>query len=187
MVDAPADPAAAAVVRKRLLLGGLAVVATAAFAKVPTDALRFSRPAKPLFMYVTPIVAARPVLARAAEAASEARWSELATLHAALEAAPLSLPENLRAVAAHQDTAAVRERASALARDAVEYVAQIDYDAYFESVGGVGLRGGAREKQFADFSAAAARAAVASIDQLLALVPADAVEAAAARAGAGAV
>lgn len=173
--------------RKRLLIGGLATVALSAFALVPTDALRLSRPSKPLFFYLTPLVAARPLLAQAADAAAEARWTELASLHAALKNPPLSLPENLRAVATHADTAPVRERATALARDAVEYVAQIDYDAYFESVGGVGLRGGAREKQFADFSAAAARAAVDTIDKLLALAPRDAVEAATARAEAGSV
>ena len=79
----------------------------------------------------------------------------------------------------------MRDAVAALARDGVEYVAQIDFNDYYEARGE--FRGGKREQQFADFSAAAAKSAVATIDKLLALMPADAVEAARARAAAGAL
>ena len=181
---ASADPAAAATVRRRLIIGGLATAATAGFALVPTDALRLSRPAAPLFMYLTPLVAALPLLAAAADAAAGARWTELADIHARLESAPLDVPGNLRAVAAHADTAPVRAAVAALARDGIEYVAQIDFNDYYENRGE--FRGGAREQQFADFSATAAREAVKTIEKVLALAPADAGEAARARAAAGA-
>ena len=113
------------------------------------------------------------------------RLQQHPTLHAALASAlariqgpPLELEANLRAAAAHADVTARREAVQELARDAIEYVASVDYNSYFESVGGSGLRGGTREAAFADFSTRAADAAKAKIAAFLALMPADAVEAA---------
>lgn len=169
---------------RRLIIGGVATAAAAAFALVPTDSLRVTRPSKPLFLYLEPVIAALPLLAQAGDAGSEARWDELAGLLSTING-PLALPANLKAAAAHADVdPEKRVRAQALSRDAGEYVAQIDYDAYFDSVGGVGTKGGARELQFAQFSAGAAKAAAGRIDQFLRVMPGEAVSAARERAAA---
>ncbi len=42
--------------QRRLLIGSAITVAAAAFALVPTDALRIGRPSKPLFFYLIPLV-----------------------------------------------------------------------------------------------------------------------------------
>ena len=44
------------VLQRRLLLGVVATVALGAFALVPTDSLRLGKPAKPLFLYLIPLI-----------------------------------------------------------------------------------------------------------------------------------
>ena len=165
---------------RRLVFGGLAAAGAAAFALVPTDALRLgARPQKPLFFYLTPLVRAGPLLDEAGSAGEEAEWQRLAAVLAKLQGSPCEVEQNLRAAAAHPSVpAAQRARLQEVARDAIEYVASIDYNSYFESVGGAGLRGGAREKAFADFSAKAARAAKGKIRAFLEAMPREDYEAA---------
>ena len=91
---------------RRLIIGGVATAAAAAFALVPTDSLRVTRPSKPLFLYLEPVIAALPLLAQAGDAGSEARWDELAGLLSTLNG-PLALPANLQAAAAHADVDAL--------------------------------------------------------------------------------
>ena len=50
----PADSKPAA--QRRLLIGGAAAVGVAAFALVPTDTLRISRPSKALYLYLIPVI-----------------------------------------------------------------------------------------------------------------------------------
>jgi len=175
----PNSPEAEAIVRRRLLIGGAATVALAAFALVPTDALRLGRPAAPLFTYLTPLVRAGPLFATAAAQAEAGDWADLSATLASIQGPPTEVEANLRAAAAHADVPPrARTAAAELARDALDAVAAIDYDSYFDSVGPVGARGGAREKQFADFSSAAAKAAARKVEEFLVLMPADALEAA---------
>ena len=176
---APSTPEVDAIVRRRLLVGGAASVALAAFALVPTDALRLGRPAAPLFTYLTPLVRAGPLLAAAKAQAAEGEWGALAATLASIQGPPTEVEANLRSAAAHADVPpAARTAAAELARDALDAVSAIDYDSYFDSVGPVGGRGGAREKQFADFSSAAAAAAAAKVEAFLALMPGEALQAA---------
>ena len=157
---------------RRLVFGGLAAAGAAAFALVPTDALRLGRPQKPLFLYLAPLVRAGPLLDEAARAGEEAEWQTLAGVLARLQGSPCEVEQNLRAAAAHPSVpAAQRARLQEVARDAIEYVASIDYNSYFESVGGTGLKGGAREKAFADFSSKAATAAKGKIQAFLEAMP----------------
>jgi len=175
----PNSPEAETIVRRRLLIGGAATVGLAAFALVPTDALRLGRPPAPLFTYLTPLVRAGPLFASAATQAAEGEWAALATTLAAIQGPPTEVEANLRSAASHSDVPPrARTAAAELARDALDAVAAIDYDSYFDSVGPPGARGGAREKQFADFSAAAAKAAASKVEAFLALMPAEAVGAA---------
>ena len=174
------EEARSAVVTRRLVFGALAAAGASAFALVPTDALRLgSRPPKPLFLYLTPLVRAGPLLDEAARVGEEAEWAQLATVLSQLQGSPCEVAENLRAAAAHPSVpAGQRARLQEVARDAIEYVASIDYNSYFESVGGAGLKGGTREKAFADFSSKAAAAAKGKIQTFLEAMPRDDYEAA---------
>lgn len=166
-------------VTRRLVFGGIAAAGAAAFALVPTDALRLGRPQKPLFLYLTPLVRAGPLLDEAAKAGEEAEWTRLAGVLSRIQGSPCEVEQNLRAAAAHASIPAPqRAKLQGIARDAIEYVASIDYNSYFESVGGAGLRGGAREKAFADFSSKAATAAKGKIELFLNAMPRDDYEAA---------
>lgn len=167
-------------VARRLVLGAVAAAGAAAFALVPTDALRLGgRPRKPLFFYLTPLVRAGPLLDEAARAGEEAEWAQLASVLSKIQGSPCEVERNLRAAAAHPSIPAPqRARLQEIARDAIEYVASIDYNSYFDSVGGAGLKGGAREKAFADFSSKAAAAAKKKIQLFLEAMPSDDSEAA---------
>ena len=173
--DPSTSEAASAVVTRRLVFGGLAAAGAAAFALVPTDALRLgARPQKPLFLYLSPLVRAGPLLDEAAAAGEEADWAKLADILSKLQGSPCEVEENLRAAAAHPSVpAAQRARLQEVARDAIEYVASIDYNSYFDSVGGAGKQGGTREKAFADFSSKAATAAKGKIQLFLEAMPRD--------------
>lgn len=50
------------------------------------------------------------------------------------------------------EDARTREKAELLARDIIECLDSIDYNKYFDAMGRPGTRGGAKEKQFSEFS-----------------------------------
>ena len=45
--------------QRRLIIGGVATAGIAAFALIPTDSLRISRPAKALYLYLIPLLRAQ--------------------------------------------------------------------------------------------------------------------------------
>lgn len=57
--------------QRRLLIGAVLTVAVAGLSILPTDALRFSRPSKPLFFYLTPLVRVQFLLEDLEKAAVE--------------------------------------------------------------------------------------------------------------------
>ena len=59
------------VLQRRLLIGAVLTVAVAGLSILPTDALRFSRPSKPLFFYLTPLVRVQSLLEDLEKAANE--------------------------------------------------------------------------------------------------------------------
>ena len=70
--------------------------------------------------------------------------------------------------------------ADMVARDVYEYVKGIDYQTYYDSVGGGGSKskGGSGEKELFDYSQKSAGAARRKLKEFLALMPRDQVEAA---------
>ena len=69
--------------------------------------------------------------------------------------------------------------ADSVARDAYEYIKGIDYQTYYESVGGSrGSRGGRAEKDLFDYSLRSVAAAQDKLREFLALMPRDQLEAA---------
>lgn len=71
------------------------------------------------------------------------------------------------------------ETADYVARDVYEYIRGIDYQTYYDSVGGaMGVRGGSGQKELFDYSQQSAVAAGKKLEEFLALMPRDQVEAA---------
>ena len=52
-----------------------------------------------------------------------------------------------------------KSKAERIAFDLLEYLDQINYNKYYESMGAVGTRGGEKEKLFSDFSSQSIKAA----------------------------
>ena len=57
--------------QRRLIIGAVVTVIAAGLSVLPTDALRFSRPSKPLFFYLTPLVRVQSLLGDLEKAAQE--------------------------------------------------------------------------------------------------------------------
>ena len=55
-----------------------------------------------------------------------------------------------------------KSKAERIAFDLLEYLDQINYNKYYESMGAVGTRGGEKEKLFSDFSSQSIKAAQVS-------------------------
>ncbi len=55
-----------------------------------------------------------------------------------------------------------KTKAERIAFDLLEYLDQINYNKYYESMGAVGTRGGEKEKLFSDFSSQSIKAAQVS-------------------------
>ena len=71
------------------------------------------------------------------------------------------------------------ETADYIARDVYEYIKGIDYQTYYDSVGGaMGTRGGSKEKELFEYSQQSAVAAGKKLSEFLALMPRDQIEAA---------
>ncbi len=60
-----------------------------------------------------------------------------------------------------------KTKAERIAFDLLEYLDQINYNKYYESMGAVGTRGGEKEKLFSDFSSQSIKAAQVSLQQRL--------------------
>ena len=71
-----------------------------------------------------------------------------------------------------------RDEATTIGSDLKDYIAQIDYQKYYDAMGAPGARGGQREAEFAEFSLQAVRAAEKKLAELLALMPREDLEAA---------
>lgn len=172
-------------VRRRLLIGLALTAGLGAFALIPTERLA-PPPSKPLFFYLVPLVRAQGLLAEAQRVIPEGNYATLQTILSRIEGPPNYVQENLRAAAASLPDARAAEAADRVARDVYEYVKGIDYQTYYESVGGGrGSRagGGSGEKELFEFSQRSAAAAAQRLADFLALMPRDQVEAAKQQAG----
>lgn len=166
------------VVKRRLLLGLLASVGLGAFALVPTQDLALNKPSKPLFFYIVPLLRAQQLLIQVEQLVPEGDLLSLKSLLSRILGEPNNLQRNLRDAASTLPGTRESEQASAVAREVYEYVLQIDYDQYFESLAGA-RKDGRAQQQYYDFSLNSCRAAQIKLRDFLALMPADQREAAA--------
>ncbi|KAK9805759.1 hypothetical protein WJX73_006489 [Symbiochloris irregularis] len=162
----------AAVVKRRLLIGlGLAAGATA-LALIPTDSLRLSKPSKPLFLYLVPIVRSQELLMDLEDIVGNGRWDELEPAMARIQGSPTNLVQNLRDAAVSLTNGRSKDQAGTVIRQIVDDLDAIDYRQYYSSVKRRGANTGAENQQFADFSVRAVKSVRAHIKEFLALMPA---------------
>jgi hypothetical protein len=174
------------VVRRRLLQGALATAALAAFALVPTRALRVGAPSKPLFFYLVPLVRALDQLRDLEQPVEDADWPTLRAARARIVGPPGNARENLYdAVAAldsysGEDAATIAKdaakRAEALAGEVVEALDALDYNKYFDAAMMGAAPSGTQNLEFVKFTREARKAAEKGLRSFLALMPREAVE-----------
>lgn len=158
----------------RRLLGGIALSAGAiAFGLVP---LGKKTPDKPLYFYLTSVLIVKDALPELEQDVENVRWDEAKNLLERMLGPPNNVKTNLLSAASYLEDKNVYRMADELARDAVEYLEEVDYMKYFDSRV---VPAGKQEKEFVEFSKRSIRAASTKLEKFLSLMPQDAVQAAA--------
>lgn len=169
------SPEAQAAVSKRLLLGGAATLALAAFAMVPTSALRL-KPQKPLYFYLVQLLSAQAQLLQCSSLIEDAQWDSLRLILPRILGSPTNAEAALFDVIALLD-APTAAKAEPLAAEFLEYLDAMDYNKYFDAMP-TGTISGAQNAEFVKFSGAALKAAQGRLAAFLSLVPPEALQAA---------
>lgn len=157
-------------VNRRLAIGLLGTALFAGFSQVSDTS---PAPSKPLFFYLVPLVKIRELLKQAAQLAEDGSWDELSTVCRQIAQAN-GAKENLLSASKYLD-AREEEKAKQIAVDFLELLEKIDYNKYFESLGAVS---GTKAAEYSKFSKRASVAAAAKLDEFLALMDREQLEAA---------
>lgn len=157
---------------RRLAIGAAATLAFFALSRVPDAALR-SRSSKPLFLLLVPLVRAQAALPALRPLLADAQWEQLsAARRSQLPAGPLR--EALEEATGELPAGSAPEaQARAAATAFLEYLADTDYAAYFDSRI---TPTGTQAAEFSAFGLKALEAAEAQLRAFLALFPAEDVE-----------
>jgi hypothetical protein len=168
-----------ATVKRRLIIGTVLSAGLGAFALIPTEKLQ-PPPSKPLFFYLVPLLRVREILKEIVTVIPDGKYEQLGSLLSRIEGPPNNVQENLKAAAASLPDGKLAEKADFVARDVYEYLKGIDYQTYFESVGGSGRmsNGGQQAKEMFEYSENSAKAAQKKLDEFLSLMPEDQLDAA---------
>ena len=159
-------------VNRRLAIG---LLGTGVFIGLSQISDESSTPNKPMFFYLVPLVKSRELLKQATELAENGYWDELSTVCRQIAKAN-DAKGNLFSAAAYL-TGRDEERAKQMAFDFLELLEKIDYNKYFESMNGVPVSG-AQAAEYSKFSKRAAVAAAAKLDEFLALMDREQLDAA---------
>ncbi|GBG70610.1 hypothetical protein CBR_g6737 [Chara braunii] len=174
--DGLAGPAieegAEGIVQRRLLIGvSLTVTAVAlAFVKNPFGR---TKPAKPLFLYLAPVVSLFESLKALQDYGEDA--SKFQVQLKRVLGSTSSLRENLLSAASALENDADSEAATSLAFEALDFLNQADYSQYFDNRGEPSL---SQLLEFSRFSFQSVTEASNKLQAFLALMPAEAVSAA---------
>ena len=160
-----------ATVSRRLAIG---LALAGGFAALSQISIEAPEPTKPLFFYLVPIVRSRELLRRAQTLATEGEWDELNSTVNRVTGPPNEIRENLFKAAAYL-SGSEEEKARAIAFDFLEYMEKVNYAKYFENMG---IVSGSKAAEYASFSAKASKSAIDKLNEFLALMDREAVEAA---------
>ena len=157
-------------VNRRLAIGLFGTAVFAALSQISDEA---PTPSKPLFFYLVPLVKIRELLRQAESLAEDGYCEELSTVCNQISRG--NDPKgNLFAAAAYLD-ASQEVKAKAIAFDFLELLEKIDYNKYFENMGAVS---GAKAAEYSKFSKRAAAASASKLDEFLALMDREQLDAA---------
>ncbi|KAG2443086.1 hypothetical protein HYH02_009500 [Chlamydomonas schloesseri] len=166
------EPEYKATVTRRLLIGAALSAGAAAFALVPTEALR-PKPSKPLYFYLVSLLRVQDLLVDCKVIIEDADWQQLRGALARIEGPPNNIRATLDAVIALIPEARTAARATELSADLYEYLKGLDYQQYFDSPMRSKANSGSQNAQYAAFSLQALAAAQGKLNDLLSLVPKD--------------
>jgi len=158
-------------VRRRAIVGA---ALTAAFVGLSQISIESPEPVKPLFFYLVPVVRSRELLRRAATLAEDGAWDELNSTVNRVVGPPNDVKDNLFKAAAYL-SGSKEQKAREIAFDFLEYMEKVNYSKYFENMGAVG---GGKAAEYAKFSSKASKSAIGKLDEFLALMDREAVQAA---------
>jgi hypothetical protein len=158
-------------VRRRAIVGA---ALTAAFVGLSQISIESPEPVKPLFFYLVPVVRSRELLRRAATLAEDGAWDELNSTVSRVVGPPNNVKDNLFKAAAYL-SGSKEQKAREIAFDFLEYMEKVNYSKYFENMGAVG---GGKAAEYAKFSSKASKSAIGKLDEFLALMDREAVQAA---------
>ncbi len=126
-----------------------------------------------------PLLRVQELLAEAEKIIPDGDYEQLRRVLERIEGPPNNVQDNLRKASASLSDSRAASAADEIARDVYEYVKGIDYQIYFDSVGGnVGNRGGSGQKDMFSYSQKSAVAAGLKLKEFLKLMPYDQIEAA---------
>lgn len=167
----PMEDSAKEVVKRRLIIGiGLALLGTSlAFFKLPTGLVK---PAKPLFLYVIPIIHLREQLTTIENSSSDPNSVKL-ELKNLFDSGEIS--KDIFISAAGYLEGADAELASSITYSIFDYLNQADYNKYFDYMG---QPSASQQLGFLKFSLQSIQAARENIDKFLSLIPREQLEAA---------
>jgi len=152
-----------ATVNKRLLIGLGLTAAFCAAALVPDKQTR-SKPSKPCFFYLVPLLRIKALLPELEATVASADTAKLRSGVAIVLGSPNNAKDNLTKAALYLDNDREYDRATTIAVEFVEYMSSVDYSKYFDSV-----TTKVDERQIA-FSTNSVQAAQRKLNEFLALM-----------------
>mmetsp|Transcript_3461 Transcript_3461/g.9721 ORF Transcript_3461/g.9721 Transcript_3461/m.9721 type:complete len:248 (-) Transcript_3461:100-843(-) len=162
-------------VTKRLLLGVGGAILAGLLALIPTDKLDLSSPTQPTFAYLVPILESKQEYARIEDLVTYAEWPAVQSKVKAILEGKQNLKTAMLQVAKLEADPKAAEKMREHARDAADYLSQVDYDAYFDTLI---PPSGKQSIEFTDFSLKSLAASKKSLESFLALVDSEQLEAA---------
>ena len=157
-------------VNRRLAIG---LLGTGVFVGLSQISDSSPAPSKPLFFYLVPLIKSRELLKQASDLAENGYWDELSTVVRQIKQAN-DAKGNLLSAAKYLD-AREEEKAKQMAFDFMELLEKVDYNSYFENLGAVS---GTKAAEYSKFSRKAAVAAAGKLDEFLALMDREQLDAA---------
>eukprot|EP00238_Polyblepharides_amylifera_P005547 CAMPEP_0196583654 /NCGR_PEP_ID=MMETSP1081-20130531/44227_1 /TAXON_ID=36882 /ORGANISM="Pyramimonas amylifera, Strain CCMP720" /LENGTH=310 /DNA_ID=CAMNT_0041904603 /DNA_START=52 /DNA_END=984 /DNA_ORIENTATION=+ len=165
------DPEEQSTVTRRLLIGLAGIGAFAVLSQVPDSTTR-PKPSKPLFFYLVPLIRIQALLPDLEKTVEGGDAESLRAALRSVQGSPNNVKDNLKNAAACLDDDRDFDRANKIAGELIEYVSQVDYTKYFDSVSSK-----VNERQIS-FSLNCVQAIEKKLVEFLAVMPRDQVEAA---------
>eukprot|EP00892_Ulva_mutabilis_P012623 jgi/Ulvmu1/9733/UM055_0073.1 len=158
------------VVKRRLIIGSVLTVGTIALSLIPTEDLDgFAN--KPLYMYLVPLLRSIALLEDLAVEVEQGNMGSSAIVVDRILGKPNEARKNLYS-AIESISPSQRQQAREAISNFVDYIQQIDYNKYYDTVG---VKDGKLMAQYQDFSLKSIQSAIRTGNQILSMFPGDVV------------